>query len=209
MGVIYTITSKVDSKVYVGYASDFDRRKSCHLSTLRNGRHRNILLQRAFNKHGEENFLFEVIEEWGDEFLPSMENYWVIMLGSSDRKHGYNIQCTGDKASPMKGKTHSFESRVKIGQTRRENYNGKASPNFDYKSLGQKLSKIGKDKAENNLYTIRSIKGNKVIDTLTGQEFNSVSSAARSIDMSADTLRRMLTGISKNTTTLELNKEID
>ena len=58
---VYKIESKVNDKIYIGSAVDLYARECVHLSLLRRNKHYNIHLQRAWNKHGEENFKFEVL----------------------------------------------------------------------------------------------------------------------------------------------------
>jgi len=87
MGYIYTITC--NSKIYVGSTTRlFCQRIGDHKSNLRNNKHSNIHLQRAFNKYGEENFKFEILEEYPNDVLVSMEQFWINMLNSY--KLGYN-----------------------------------------------------------------------------------------------------------------------
>ena len=62
MGTIYRIRNLVDGKVYIGQAVNFEKRKSRHLWELRSNRHKNEHLQRAWLAHGEQNFVFEVLE---------------------------------------------------------------------------------------------------------------------------------------------------
>jgi group I intron endonuclease len=59
---IYRIRNVVNNKCYYGSAKNITRRWSKHKSQLKYGRHENILLQRAWNKYGGENFLFEIVE---------------------------------------------------------------------------------------------------------------------------------------------------
>ena len=91
---IYIITNLVNDKVYIGRSIDVNLRLKGHLNHLKNNKHHNTHLQRAFNKHGVENFTFELLEEYEPEFLCSMENWWCNMLNSHDREHGYNIELT-------------------------------------------------------------------------------------------------------------------
>jgi len=124
---IYTITNLVDGKMYVGKATDVLKRKNCHFSTLRNQNHVNTHLQRAFNKYGEENFVFELIEEHPVEFLDAMECFWINMLSVTNREYGYNLTFgnpNGVSYMPKesiqkgiesrKGYTHSEETRKKL-----------------------------------------------------------------------------------------------
>ena len=66
---IYTITNIANGHRYVGSAVDMGRRWSQHKGSLLSNRHHSIYLQRAWNKHGENTFEFEVLEQWGLEFL--------------------------------------------------------------------------------------------------------------------------------------------
>ena len=59
---IYTITNLLDDKIYVGYATNFRKRKGDHISRLRKNKHKNIHLQRAFNRDGENNFKIELLQ---------------------------------------------------------------------------------------------------------------------------------------------------
>jgi len=64
MGGIYKITNIINNKIYVGSTvSKFNRRWNCHKSTLRRNIHKNKYLQRAWNKYGESNFIFEIVED--------------------------------------------------------------------------------------------------------------------------------------------------
>jgi group I intron endonuclease len=58
---IYQIVNKINDERYIGGAVNITARKNLHYSSLRRGKHYSRYLQRAYNKHGEENFKFEVI----------------------------------------------------------------------------------------------------------------------------------------------------
>ena len=53
---VYSITCKTTAGRYIGSTRDFKKRKSAHLSELRNGRHKNRRLQADWNLYGEEAF---------------------------------------------------------------------------------------------------------------------------------------------------------
>lgn len=108
---IYTITNIVNNKIYVGYATNLNRRKNHHFSELRLNVHKNIYLQSSYNKHGACNFIFEIIEECDSMFLASQENYWCNMLNSHNKDLGYNIRPT----NPCFESKHSLETKIKIG----------------------------------------------------------------------------------------------
>lgn len=60
---IYQIRNIVNNKCYVGSAVDFFKRFAGHKNSLMRQDHHSRYLQRAWDKYGEENFVFEVIEK--------------------------------------------------------------------------------------------------------------------------------------------------
>ena len=60
---IYKIQCSKNKKCYIGASTELLKRKSQHFNSLRKGEHSNIEMQIDFNKYGEENFLFEILEE--------------------------------------------------------------------------------------------------------------------------------------------------
>lgn len=62
---IYTITNMVTGKLYIGESLDIYRRwHDEYIPELRKNRHYNKELQKDFNKYGEENFSFEILEQY-------------------------------------------------------------------------------------------------------------------------------------------------
>lgn len=59
---VYRIKNVVNGKIYIGSSVDLMNRMYCHKSRLRRGIHKNPHLQSAWNKYGEENFEFTVLE---------------------------------------------------------------------------------------------------------------------------------------------------
>lgn len=60
---IYKIENIVNKKKYIGITENPEQRQKNHFSKLRNGKHCNKRLQNAWNKYGQDNFIFEVIFE--------------------------------------------------------------------------------------------------------------------------------------------------
>lgn len=58
--VVYYIINIVNNKQYIGCSSNFNKRKKEHLNKLRKQKHENLYLQRSWDKHGEQNFIFEI-----------------------------------------------------------------------------------------------------------------------------------------------------
>ncbi len=86
---IYKITCIVNNKFYIGSAScteattskkGFLGRLNKHISSLRNSKHHNLILQNSYNKYGEENFNFEIIEFCKKEDCLTREQYYLDLL---------------------------------------------------------------------------------------------------------------------------------
>lgn len=92
---IYKISNTANGKVYYGSTKCFRKRASQHFSDLKNKRHTNILLQRAFDKYGEDAFIFEVVEtvEKDKEKLLEREQHFLNQF-FDDGKNCYNVCIT-------------------------------------------------------------------------------------------------------------------
>ena len=88
---IYKITNKNNGKFYIGSSNNIIRRWRKHKRLLNNQKHPNIILQNSWNKHGSNNFIFEVIEILFDiNNLISREQYYLDNLLPFENV-GYNI----------------------------------------------------------------------------------------------------------------------
>ena len=88
---IYQIYNKCNNKRYIGSTLNISRRWSQHLHLLRNGKHHSKHLQSAWNKYGEESFVFECLEYCEPDCLLSMEHKYIVEYKATDRECGYNI----------------------------------------------------------------------------------------------------------------------
>lgn len=64
MYYIYKIENKLNQNLYIGVTTNPQVRKNRHFNYLRLNKHPNSHLQSAFNKYGEENFFFEILESF-------------------------------------------------------------------------------------------------------------------------------------------------
>jgi group I intron endonuclease len=72
---IYQIQSKIKpERIYIGSAMNIRHRWECHLSDLRLNKHHSPQLQRHFNKYGEFDLTFTIIEPCLPQFLTIREN---------------------------------------------------------------------------------------------------------------------------------------
>lgn len=97
---IYRISCICNNKVYIGSSVDIDQRWRDHKTALRNNRHYNKYLQRAWSKYGESNFEFSIVEELlSDELLLEREQCWMNLSSCCDKLHGYNVSKIAGKVS--------------------------------------------------------------------------------------------------------------
>src|ERR1035437_4377311 len=93
--VIYIIKNLINNKVYVRSTSkSFCFRKKQHVNLLNRGKHENSYLQNSWNKHGENNFEFLIVNEFEEIDLKELlfsETMCMDEYKSSDRNFGYNI----------------------------------------------------------------------------------------------------------------------
>lgn len=113
---IYAVRNTVNGKVYVGSAVNILKRWRRHRDDLRNRDHHSTKLKRAWDKYGETNFEFIVLESVDDaaQLIPR-EQFWIDKLGAY--ANGYNGVPTagstlGYKATP---ETRERIARVRLG----------------------------------------------------------------------------------------------
>jgi group I intron endonuclease len=83
---IYKIQNKISGDFYIGSSTRIQDRWKDHKRDLRNDEHFNEHLQNAWNKYGEENFIFSIIEECNENILVKQEQHYIDIL-----KPQYNI----------------------------------------------------------------------------------------------------------------------
>lgn len=89
---IYCIENINTNKKYIGQSINIDDRWSKHKSELRSNSHDNDYLQKAWNKYGEDNFRFYILEECNSSDLNEREIYYINLYQTLDYKNGYNLK---------------------------------------------------------------------------------------------------------------------
>lgn len=93
---IYKIENIINNKIYIGQSIRIEKRWIDHKKTLRSNSHRNVYLQNAWNKYGEDNFIHEIIEECDVSELNDKEIYWINYYNSTNPLYGYNLDGGGN-----------------------------------------------------------------------------------------------------------------
>ena len=88
---VYQIRCLITGQIYIGSAVKMLARWAEHRRSMRRGIHVNQHLQQAWNKYGEENFEFTVVEYVKRAFLLRIEQEWIDKSQCTDRKIGFNI----------------------------------------------------------------------------------------------------------------------
>ena len=132
---LYKLVNKATGQCYVGQSQRVKKRIREHFRLLRLNKHTNQHLQNAFNKYGASNFVGELEVECADlSELDALETAFLQGNAWFEEPTVYNI---ADFAkAPMRGKTHTEESKQRIRLGRR-------AATFDYQSdeYRQTLSK--------------------------------------------------------------------
>ncbi len=108
---IYCIENMVNKKKYIGKARDIDIRFKEHKARLNKKNHDNIHLQGAWDKYGEENFKFYLLQEAPKEQLNLLEIELIEEFNTADPDFGYNKTKGGEGCF---GRITSEETRQKL-----------------------------------------------------------------------------------------------
>ena len=167
--IVNTLPNECDGicKVYVGSSVNLKSRKYEHFRLLKNNKHCNKHLQRAYNKFGAKYFIFEVIEYLDSNLdrallraeLLKKEQSWMnsLKVCEEEGKYGYNFLPTAGSPLGTKRDSPSKETRERIGRAQR----GKIVSEDTRKKLGasKKGNKywLGKNHSEESKEKMRLI----------------------------------------------------
>jgi len=112
---VYQIINTTNNKIYVGSSINLKQRFNDHKKLLRHNKHPNNHLQSSWNKYGENNFKFKIIEFVVNENLLIKEQFYIDLFSSYDRKIGYNLSKI---AGSTIGYRFSEESKVKMSNSK-------------------------------------------------------------------------------------------
>ena len=125
---IYAIINTCNNKIYIGQSKSVKSRVSRHKTELKHNKHKNIYLQREFNKYGESCFEFKVIEFCAESEMTEKEKRYIMLHKTNDYNNGFNMTDGGEntvwndearkrrsgKGNPMYGKKASEKQREAV-----------------------------------------------------------------------------------------------
>ena len=113
---IYRIKNLVNEKCYYGSSKNIQKRWKTHLNQLRNKKHINCILQRAWDKYGEDNFVFEIVEKCELENIFEVEQKYIDTCGD------YNIGLKASGGDNLTKNPNKNEIIGKITDSMRKRY---------------------------------------------------------------------------------------
>lgn len=107
VGYVYAIENAVNGRRYIGSTTNYKSRWHTHKSTLRRGKHHSFILQKAWDKYGEDAFTFKLLLicpkdmriEYEERLMPLQD---------------YNVMRTAHEVLVRGGWNHSDEFKAKM-----------------------------------------------------------------------------------------------
>lgn len=107
VGYVYAIENKTNGRRYIGSTTNYKSRWHTHKSTLRRGKHHSFILQKAWDKYGEDAFEFKLLLICPKDLRIEYENRLMPM-------QDYNLLRTAREVLVRGGWHHSDEFKAKI-----------------------------------------------------------------------------------------------
>ena len=166
---VYSIRNVLTGDQYIGSSVSIESRWACHKSGLKHG-NGSKHLQRAWNKYGEENFIFEVLEECEQECVRQLElKYfdkfeWTSLYNLSKKTTGGRGELSAEAkgriaeatGKRVRGVPLSEEHKRKIGKA----HKGKHLSEEHRKKVGDS-KRGGKLTPEHRAKISKSLEGNQ------------------------------------------------
>ena len=170
---IYEIKNIINQHRYIGQTKNFYTRKRKHMNDLKKNKHKNDYLQNAWNKYGEKNFEFNIIEICDILDLDEKEIYWINYFNSFH--NGYNL-CEGGNGQICR--ELSEYSKSKISKANKGKFAGNKSPRYNQKLSKEERENLSKKMKEKKWINEKNPNSKKVIELYSKEVFECMKIAA-------------------------------
>jgi len=109
--IIYKTTNLINGKIYVG-----QHNTSSDDGYLGSG----LILQKAIDKYGKENFKREILEFVNENNVDEREIYWIAYTSATQREIGYNITTGGYGVRGLFGEKNHFYGKKHTKEAKRK-----------------------------------------------------------------------------------------
>lgn len=157
---IYCIENLINGKKYIGQSNNIYYRWTNHIWCLNNNKHDNSYLQNSWNKYGQENFIFSILEQCNTNCIDEKEKYYIDLYKTLIDSNGYNLDSGGNNNKQHSEITKKKISKAHIGKKLSEETKIKISINRTGKMTGTSHFMYGKHHTESTK--------KKLSDAITG-----------------------------------------
>jgi group I intron endonuclease len=147
---VYSIFNKINKKVYIGSTTmSFLKRFQHHISVLKINKHKNKHLQNAWNKYGEDNFQFDILQICEKDQCLIREQYYIDI----HKEYSYNINPVASGTPNLSKETiekrrNTMLLKYKNGEIKSNFYKGFSPWNKGIKIQNTDYLKVPKTKTE-------------------------------------------------------------
>lgn len=180
---IYCIENLVNHKKYIGQSNNIEYRWKRHKYELSRGSHDNDYLQKSWDKYGQDNFKFYILELCDVSMMDELEVYYIDLYQTINRDNGYNLTSGGgankqyskevcDKISQaLMGHEVSPETRKKVSEHHAD-VSGEKHPMYGRKHSEEAKEKmrqagLGRPSSRKNLNSVLCIELNTIFESAT------------------------------------------
>lgn len=172
---IYMIKNMINGKFYIGSSVNTNKRLTGHRYELSKNQHSNKLLQRSYNKYGEENFEYIIIQYCEEKDLIKNEQWWFDTL-----KPELNIAKVAGRTTGYK---HTKETKKHLSKVRKGH-----SWNKGILKSEEHKRKLAKPKSEKHKQSLSKAAVNPVV--VNGLNYPNIKQAARELGLDYSRLRK-------------------